>query len=166
MSLEQKLEDPVFLEKTVVNTIEYTVTYLKAYCKSKEEFGMNDEHYNNAKDFLKKYNNCKLYGVTTDFKNDLLPNMLFSTTGRIFRKSLPYFIFGTVGLGLAYWAYEAGNLPLAISGAVAGFGAVVTAFLLPKCEYHDTMLIYRAMQKHPEVIDKALRTLYQKEKNV
>lgn len=167
MSLEQRLEDVNFLEKTAVNTIEDTILYLKAYCRTKEQFSLADEHYQNAKDFMKEYRRCRSAGRATEqFMSDLMTNMLLSSTGRIFRKSVPYLLGATVSAGLVYWAYDAGNLPLAIAGAVVSFGTVVTAFLVPRCEYHDTMLIYQAMAKHPEVVDKALKRLYEKEKNV
>lgn len=167
MSLEQRLEDVEFLEKVAVNSIEDTVLYIKAYCKSKEQFGMSDQHYDNAKDFLRKYNKAKLYGSTPDFMQDLMTNMLLSQTGRIARKSVPYFVLMSVGAGLIYLGYKAGNSTVMMAGAGISLGAfLVTSCLMPKIEYQRTMIIYQAMAKHPEVVDKALKRLYQKEKNV
>jgi hypothetical protein len=166
MSLEQRLEDVNFLEKIAVNAIEDTVLYLKAYCHSKEQFGMNDEHYSRAKDFLRCYNKSKLYGATPEFKENLMTNMMLSTTGNIFRKSLPYLLIAAAGVGFGIFGYKMENSTLVMMGAGFGFGSLLSVFFLPKSEYRTTMLIYQAMQKHPEVVDKALKKLYEKEKNV
>ncbi len=168
MSLEQRLEDPVFLEKAVVNTIEETVAFTRLFCKVREQAGaVSDEQYEDAKSFLKDYKKCKFYGATPDFRQNLLSNMIAAKSGRVFRKAAQYLLLTTVGAGLAYLGYSAENQFLIMAGTGISLGSLVTAFfLVPRCEYKKTLLIYHAMQEHPEVVDKALKKLYQKEKNV
>jgi len=167
MSLEQRLADPVFLEKTVVSTIKETVEFARWFCTVREHAGVLDEQYEHSKSFLKDYNRCKVYGATPDFRNDLLGNMLIAKSGRVSRKSVPYLLLAAAGAASAYMGYNAENSFLVMAGIGASLGALVTAFfLVPKCEYQKTLLIYQAMHGHPDVVDKALKNLYKKEKNV
>jgi hypothetical protein len=168
MTLEQRLEDSVFLERTVVNTIEETVEFTRLFCKVREHAGVvNDDQYETAKSFLKDYNKCKFYGATPEFRQDLLSNMIAAKSGRVFRKATSYLVLAAAGSGLVYLGYSAESPLLIMAGAGISLGSLVTAFFfIPKCEYQKTVLIYQVMKKNPEVLNKALKKLYEKEKNV
>lgn len=168
MSLEQRLGDPVFLEKSVVSTLEETVSFTRLFCKVREQAGVTgDEQYADAKGFLKEYNKSKLYGATPDFKQDLFAQMMVSRSGRVVRKAAQYLVLATLGAGLMYLGYGAQNSLLFMAGTGISLGSLATAFFfIPKCEYNRTMLVYRSLEKHPEVLNKALKKLYEKEKNV
>ncbi len=165
MTLEQRLEDPVFRENTFTRTIEDTIMFARLVCKVREQSGVNDGQYQSAKSFVTDYNKCKLYGANPEFMRDLFAHMMAEKTGRVVRKALPRLLIVAAGAGIAYAGYSSGNSLLGSLAAGLSMGVLVGTFgYMPNAEAQRTVIIYQAMEKHPDVVNDALKRLYEKEK--
>jgi hypothetical protein len=162
MSLDQRLNDPVFLENVLIGTIEETVKRVSAFTEYKKKVNALDEAYQSAEDFLSEYRRCAWTGEASGIfisglKDFMVPSLLERWKG----KTIPYTSFAIAGFLAACYSITQNSFFGVIFGMAATLVACFGAYRIGRQINNNINNLQDAVDKHPNIVNKALKYLYE-----
>lgn len=162
MSLDRLVSDDEFLKNVLIGTIDTTVKSVRDFIAYKQQSKCLDEAYTDAESFLSIYRACAWKGrASVEFTHAFKKYMVAALIQRWGSKKVaPYLFLGISSFGSIMYGAVRESPTALILGALGGICSILGAYLTSRQVNKNIDAIHEAIDKKPDLLDKALKYLY------